>query len=65
MKQANEDFLRLVNERATGSQNEETGWGLDYAENENTNNASEENNSTTNELKEVMEMYKEGLLTDE
>lgn len=65
VKQANEDFLRLVNERATGSQNEETGWGLDYAENENTNNASEENNSTTNELKEVMEMYKEGLLTDE
>ena len=61
-------LIEILNERATGVENEEAGWGLDSA---NTKTLSEsqpiqvEETNSTNELEKIIDMYKKGLLTDE
>lgn len=62
------DFIKhianIVNERACGSQYEETGWGLEHATAEQIE-TKQESNSLMDELERLGNMYKEGLLTDE
>lgn len=65
-----QDLVDIINERATGKDNEEDGWGLDYA---NDKSSTERDNdeiptesiSTTDELEKIIQMYEKGLLTDE
>lgn len=61
-------LLEILNERATGIENEEDGWGLESANTESLSESQtpklEETNST-NELEKIMDMYQKGLLTDE
>ena len=64
---ARNQLLNIVNGRATGKENEESGWGL-----ESTNTALPETelkvigeNSPSDELEKIVKMYTDGLLTDE
>ena len=65
-----QELVDVINGRATGKDTEEAGWGLDYATNEHSSEADNgekltKNNSTTEELEKVVQMYEKGLLTDE
>lgn len=56
----------IVNERATGDQFEEDGWGIEQVSQESPQpEAKHESNSLMDELERLGHMYKEGLLTDE
>lgn len=65
VKLVNKEFIDLINAKATGAQNEEAGWGLDYVENNETEPSKNEINSDIDELNEIMKMYREGLLTED
>lgn len=57
-------FINIINERATGAQYEEAGWGLEHGTAE-PHETKQENNSLLDDLERLGNMYKEGLLTDE
>ena len=65
VKLVNKEFIDSINAKASGAQNEEAGWGLDYAENNDTEHSNNNSSSGTQELKEIMKMYQDGLLTEE
>ena len=54
----------IINERATGAQYEEAGWGREHATAE-PQETKQEGSSLMDELERLGNMYKEGLLTDE
>lgn len=60
-------LIQILNERATGIENEEAGWGLESNANSVPKNETpqDEENSSTNELEKIIDMYQKGLLTDE
>ena len=61
-------LLQVVNERATGTENEEAGWGLESTNDESLLESSTlqiEDNNSANELEKIVDMYTKGLLTDE
>ena len=58
----------MVNERATGAENEEAGWGLESTNEDTLLESSTpqiEENDSTSELEKIVDMYTKGLLTDE
>lgn len=64
------ELVDIINERATGKDNEEEGWGLDYANNKLLTEVNDEEIptgfiSTTDELEKIVQMYERGLLSDE
>lgn len=65
VKWVNQEFIESINSKATGAKHEESGWGLDYAENDDAEISQNNIKSDTDELKEIMKMYQDGLLTDE
>ena len=65
VKVTNKQFIDSINAKATGAQHEEAGWGLDYAEKNETQPSQNNIKSDTEELKEIMKMYQDGLLTEE
>lgn len=54
----------IINERATGAQYEEAGWGLEHATAE-PQETKEEGGSLMDELERLGNMYEKGLLTDD
>jgi len=56
----------IVNERATGDQYEEDGWGIEQVSEESSQpEVKQESNSLMDELERLGNMYEKGLLTDE
>ena len=61
-------LIKIVNERATGKEHEEAGWGLESTNTEFLPTAEVpaiEESSSADELEKVIEMYQKGLLTDD
>ena len=64
-KIVNKEFIDSINAKASGAQHEEIGWGLDYAENNAAETSENATKTDTDELKEIMKMYQDGLLTED
>ena len=57
-------FINVINERATGAQHEEAGWGLEHATAE-PQETKQEGKPLIDELERLGNMYEKGLLTDD
>lgn len=57
-------LLAVINERANGSNNEESGWGL-ASEKSEEDEKSDSGENNIKKLEKIMNMYEKGLLTDE
>ena len=57
-------LLTVINEKANGSNNEESGWGL-ASEKSEEDEKSDSGENNIEKLEKIMNMYEKGLLTDE
>ena len=70
LKRVSQELVNIINSRATGKENEEEGWGLDYTNSKFSSDLKSEKITTkdissTEELEKIVNMYEKGLLTDE